>query len=192
MAGGDTIYQKEVRIRRITTLGHVAAQGLADPSRVRILEALAQKAMTADEIARALGSSGQKKATTTVRHHLEILKEAGLVEATKMVEARGAVMKYYAPTIRVYSCDMSGSAEADVDNKAAKLIDDTSAKLAKIVASIQSDRRFATLFSSKSGKCSEFFALEIMNAALAKAMTTTAAGAASASKVQQQQQQAAK
>jgi DNA-binding transcriptional ArsR family regulator len=183
MAGGDTVYQKEVRVRRITTLGHVAAQGLADPSRVRILEALAQKAMTADEIARALGSSGQKKATTTVRHHLEILKEAGLVEATRMVEARGAVMKYYAPTIRVYSCDTPGQAETDIDGKAAKLIDDTSAKLAKIVAGIQGDRRFAALVSSKNGKCSEFLALEILNAALAKAV---AAGVPAASKAQQQ------
>lgn len=165
-----TLFQKEVKVRRITTIGHVAAQGLADPSRVRILEALAQKPMTADEIARALGSSGQKKATTTVRHHLEILKQAGLVEATKMVEVRGAVMKYYAPTIRVYSCDAQAAA-ADLDARAAKLVDDASAKLAKVIAGIQNDKRFAALASSENGRCREFLALEIMNAALAKSMS---------------------
>lgn len=176
------LFQKEVKVERIITIGYVAARGLADPSRVRILEALAQKPMTADEIARALGSSGQKKATTTVRHHLEILKQAGLVEVAKMVEVRGAVMKYYAPTIRVYSCDAQAAA-ADFDSRAAKLVDDASTKLAKIMVGIQGDKRFAALASSENGRCKEFLALEIMNAALARAMS---AGKAA------QQQQAAK
>ena len=143
-------------------MSYMAAQGLGDPARIRILEVLAQKPMAADEIAKALGSSGFKKATTTIRHHLDTLKEAGLIEVAKMVEVRGAVMKYYSPTLRVYTCEPP----TDLDTKATKLIDDASSKMAKILAGIQADKRFAAL--DKDGKCREFIALEIVNAALAK------------------------
>jgi DNA-binding transcriptional ArsR family regulator len=158
-----TLLQKDVKIKRVTTLNHVAAQGLGDPARIKIMEVLAQKPMAADEIAKALGSSGFKKATTTIRHHLDTLKEAGLIEVAKMVEVRGAVMKYYSPTLKVYTCEPP----ADLDSKAGKLVDDTSAKLVKILSGIQADKRFAAL--DKDGKCKEFLALEIVNAALAKA-----------------------
>ena len=162
MAG--EIFHKDIKIKRVTTLSHVAAQGLADPVRLRILEILGAKPMSAEEIAKALGNAGHKKATTTVRHHLDALKQAGLVEAAKMVEVRGAVMKYYAATLRVYSCE----APADLDSKAAKMIDDTRSKLAKIINGVYQDKRFAGL--DKDGKCTEFLALEIINAALAKAV----------------------
>lgn len=162
MAG--EIFHKDIKIKRVTTLSHVAAQGLGDPVRLRILEILSTKPMSADEIAKALGNSGHKKATTTVRHHLDTLKEAGLIEAAKMVEVRGAVMKYYSATLKAYACE----APADLDSKAAKLIDDTSSKIAKILNGIYRDKRFSAL--DKDGKCAEFLALEIVNAALAKAV----------------------
>jgi DNA-binding transcriptional ArsR family regulator len=160
-----TIFQKDVKIRRVTTLNHIAAQGLNDPVRLRILEVLGSKPMSAEEIAKALGSSGLKKAITTIRHHLDMLKEAGLIEAAKMVEVRGAVMKYYSAKLKVYSCE----APADLDAKAARLIDDASNKLSKILKGIIEDKRFVAI-SDKEGKCREFLALEIMNAALAKAL----------------------
>lgn len=149
-------------------MNHLAAQGLGDPARLRILEVLANKPMTAEEIAKALAGSGLKKATTTVRHHLDTLKRAGLVEMAKMVEVRGAVMKYYSATVKAYSC----SAPADLDAKAAKTINDASVKLTKILNGIYKDKRFATL-AEKENKCKEFLAAEIMNAALARAMSTT-------------------
>src|SRR5919198_2598800 len=123
----ETLFQKDVSIKRVTTLGYSAAQALNDPVRIKILEILSHKQMPAEEIAKALGSSGYNKATTTVRHHLDTLKSAGLVQATKMVEVRGAVMKYYSPTLRAFSYDAP-----DLE-KYAKLVDDTSTKLLKIL-----------------------------------------------------------
>ncbi|AIC14714.1 putative transcriptional regulator, ArsR family [Nitrososphaera viennensis EN76] len=160
----DALFQKDVRVRRVTTLNHAAAQGLSDPARMRILELVSHKPMNAEEIAKALGNAGVKKATTTVRHHLDALKEAGLIEAARMVEVRGAVMKYYSATLRVFDCQ----APADLDSKALRLIDDVSGKLAKVLKSVHEDKRFLAL--DKDGKCREFLALEIINAALARAM----------------------
>lgn len=149
-------------------MSHQEAQGLGDPVRLRILEVLAHKPMNAEEIAKALAGSGLKKATTTVRHHLDTLKRAGLVETAKMVEVRGAVMKYYSATMKAYSC----SAPVDLDAKAAKTINDASVRMAKVLNGIYADKRFAAL-AEKEGKCKEFLAAEIMNAAFAKALETT-------------------
>lgn len=160
----DALFQKDVKIKRVTTLSHMAAQGLSDPARMKILELLSHKPMNADEIAKALGNAGVKKATTTIRHHLDTLKEAGLIEAARMVEVRGAVTKYYSATLRVFDCQ----APADLDSNASRLIDDTGGKLAKVLKSLHGDRRFLALV--KDGKCEEFLALEIISAALARAI----------------------
>lgn len=167
----ETLFQKEVKIKRVTTIGYSAAQALNDPVRIKILEILSHKQMSADEVAKALGSSGYKKATTTVRHHLDTLKSSGLVEATKMVEVRGAVMKYYAPTLRAFSYDTP-----DLD-KNAKLVEDTGTRLLKVLKGIIDDKKFASAFNGKDtcSQCKgdhyrEYVALEILNAALARAM----------------------
>jgi DNA-binding transcriptional ArsR family regulator len=169
----ETLFQKDVKIKRVTTLGYRAARALNDPVRIKILEILSHKQMSADEIVKALGSSGYKKATTTIRHHLDTLKGAGLIEATKMVEVRGAVMKYYAPTIRAFSYD----APAELEAKHAKLIDDTGTKLIKVIKGVLEDKKFTAAFAGKDacGQCKgdhykEYAALEIVNAALAKTM----------------------
>lgn len=167
----ETLFQKDVKIKRVTTLGHSAAHALNDPVRIKILEILSHKQMSAEEVAKALGSSGYKKTTTTVRHHLDTLKSSGLVEATKMVEVRGAVMKYYAPTLRTFNYD-----SPDLD-KHTKLVEDTGTRLLKVLKGIIDDKKFASAFSGKD-TCSlckgdhykEYVALEILNAALARAM----------------------
>src|SRR5919201_3926542 len=99
----ETLFQKDVRVKRVTTLGSNTAQALSDPVRMEILEILSHKQMSAEEIVKALDNSGYKKATTTIRHHLDTLKSAGLIQATKMTEVRGAVMKYYSPTLQAFS-----------------------------------------------------------------------------------------
>ncbi|HKZ61950.1 MAG TPA: winged helix-turn-helix domain-containing protein [Nitrososphaera sp.] len=169
MAG--TLFQKDVRIKRVTTLGHIAAQALNDPVRIKILEILSHKQMSAEEITKALGSSGYKKATTTIRHHLDTLKVAGLIEATRMVEVRGAVMKYYAPTLRAFSYDAP-----DLE-KHTKIVDDTGTKMLKVLKGVLEDKKFVTSFAGKDScnQCKvdhyrEYAALEILNAAIAKAM----------------------
>jgi len=167
----ETLFQKEVKIKRVTTLGYPTAQALNDPVRIKILEILSHKQMSADEITKALDSSGYKKATTTIRHHLDTLKGAGLIEATRMVEVRGAVMKYYAPTLRAFSYTTP-----DLE-KHTKLVDDIGTKLLKVLKSIIEDKKFTASFAGKDAcnQCKgdhykEYAALDILNAALAKAM----------------------
>jgi DNA-binding transcriptional ArsR family regulator len=167
-----TLFQKDATIKRVTTLDYHSAQALNDPLRIRILEILSHNQMNTEEIAKILGRSGHKKAITTIRHHLETLKNSGLIEVTKVVEVRGAVMKYYMATLRAFSYTAPNL------EKHSKLIDDTSSKLFKILKNMLQHEKFAASFSGKD-PCSlckaehykEYVALEILNAALARALT---------------------
>jgi DNA-binding transcriptional ArsR family regulator len=169
----ETLLQREVKTKRIATIGYRAAQALNDPVRVKILEIISHKPMSAEEIARSLASNGYKKATTTVRHHLQTLKDAALVETTRMVEVRGAVMKYYAPTLKAFSYEIP----FDLEERHAKLIDETSSRLFKIIRNIHDDKRFLGSLEKENGSsCNlckvnhfrEYLAFEIVNSALAR------------------------
>ncbi|HJU34427.1 MAG TPA: winged helix-turn-helix domain-containing protein [Nitrososphaera sp.] len=162
------LFEKEVRIKEVTTLGYRSAQALNDPVRIKILEILSHRQMTAEEISKLLKRAGHKKATTTVRHHVDTLKKAGLIEVTKIVEVRGAVKKYYKSTIRAFSYNIPNIEEHR------KLIEYTSSKLVKVLKSIVQDPKFLSEMSGKdacnlceSDHYKEYAALEILNKALA-------------------------
>jgi DNA-binding transcriptional ArsR family regulator len=169
MAG--TFFEKEVKMKRVTTLGYQSARALSDPIRIKILEILSHKQMTTEEIAKVLRRSGHKKATTTIRHHLDTLKTADLIEVTKMVEVRGAVRKYYMSTLRAFSYNVPNL------EKHSKLIEETSSRLLKVLRNIHEDGKFITEMSGKD-RCSlckgdhykEYVAIEVLNNALAKTL----------------------
>ena len=56
---------------------------------------LYNKNLNAEQITSQLKKEGHKKALTTTRHHLDILKESGLIEVVKIEESRGAITKFY-------------------------------------------------------------------------------------------------
>jgi DNA-binding transcriptional ArsR family regulator len=169
MAG--TFFEKEVKMKGVTTLRHQSARALNDPIRIKILEILSHKQMTTEELAKILRRSGHKKATTTIRHHLETLKNAGLIEVSKMVEVRGAVRKYYMSTLRAFSYDVPNL------EKHSKLVEDISSRLLKVLRNIHEDGKFITEVSGKDN-CSlckgdhykEYVAIEVLNNALARTL----------------------
>lgn len=170
----QVLLQKEVRTKRIVALDQSCARALSDRIRARILEMLSHKPMTAEELTKLLDSNGQKKAVTTVRHHLDCLRTAGLIEATRMVEVRGALKKYYSPTVRAFSY----AVPAGLDQNHAKLVRQASTKVLGILRTIHSDKDFLSAFAKCSPPCSmcksnhlrEYAAIEIINHAIAALM----------------------
>src|SRR5688500_3589850 len=163
------LFENEVKLKGVTTLGHQSAHALNDPVRIKILEILSHKQMTTEEISKILRRTGHKKATTTVRHHLDTLKTAGLIEVTKMVEVRGAVRKSYMPTLRAFSYNAPNL------EKHSKLIEETSSRLLKVLKKVLEDEKFVTEINGietcnlcKGDHYKEYVAFEILNAALAK------------------------
>ena len=168
MAG--TLFENQVKIRGVTTLGHQSAQALNDPIRIKILDILSHKQMTTEEISRMLRRSGLKKATTTIRHHLDSLKNAGLIEVSKIEEVRGAIKKYYMPTLRAYSYENVIKLEIH-----SKLIEVTSLRMLKILKNVIEDEKFVVEETGKDicnickgDHYKEYAALEILNKALAR------------------------
>jgi len=89
----STLLEKQIKVNHIVTTSIEHARAIEDPARAKIVEMLYRQALSADQVTSALKKAGYKKALTTVRHHLEILKNSGLIEIAKIEESRGAIKK---------------------------------------------------------------------------------------------------
>ena len=116
--------------------------------------------MSADQIATALKKTGYKKALTTVRHHLEILKESGLIEIVKIEESRGAITKYYGTSTKLLDFETP----EDFESKYSKVIDNTSVKIEKILKGLTP--KTSKTKGKKSEEYSQYLVMEIMNRAM--------------------------
>lgn len=102
------IFRKEVRITHVIALSVEKARALEDPIRAAMVDLLSERPMSVEELVKELKRFGKKydKAPTTIRHHLDLLKKAGLVELVRVEEAGGAVLKYYSARARFYGYEV--------------------------------------------------------------------------------------
>ena len=89
------LMEKEISTDRIITANYEMFRALDDPIRGKIVELLNKKQLNVEQITRRLKKFGYKKAVTTIRHHIENLKDSGLIEIIKIEESRGAITKEY-------------------------------------------------------------------------------------------------
>jgi DNA-binding transcriptional ArsR family regulator len=99
------LLESDVPIREVVTTDPEKAKALENDVRVKILDMLAAEEMTIEEIHDELHRRGEDKADTTVRHHVNVLKDAGMVEIARLEEAGGGTRKYYKSNTRVFSYD---------------------------------------------------------------------------------------
>ena len=118
------LLKKNISVNRIITIGIEHAKAVDDPLRVKILQILYNKQLDAYRITQHLKKFGHKKALTTIRHHLDILKTAGLIEIVKIEESRGAIIKYYGTSAKFLEFDLPG----DFNSRYASIIKSTSLK----------------------------------------------------------------
>jgi DNA-binding transcriptional ArsR family regulator len=147
---------------------------MEDEARATMINILSHKSLSTEQIARELRKAGYEKATTTVRHHLDILKDCGLIEIVRVQEVRGAVMKYYAATAKFLGFENSFDSK-----KYSGAVNDTAVKLLKIVNSVVA--RYGSLIKSAESPvcmyCStqhgkEYTIIEIINRAMAEMIQT--------------------
>lgn len=82
------------------------AKALSDEIRLFILDLLSKKPMSVHEIAEELKSRGMFKNINTIRYHLQVLKDAGLIELVRTEEVKGGILKYYASKRKVYTYEV--------------------------------------------------------------------------------------
>ena len=156
----STLLEKQIRVNRIVTTSAEQARAIEDPVRARIVGTLYRQSLTADQITSALEKSGLKKALTTIRHHIEILKESGLVEIVKIQESRGSITKYYSTSTKLLDFEMPD----DFESKYSKVIEKTAMRVEKILKGLPT--KTAKTKGKVSEEYSQYLAVEIMNRAM--------------------------
>jgi len=126
------LMEREITIDRIMLANYDVFKALDDPIRGKIVQLLHKKQLNVEQITRRLKKFGYKKAVTTIRHHVEILKDSGLIEIVKIEESRGAVTKYYGSSTKLLDFTLP----LDFDKNYSKIITKTLPKLRKLVNSI--------------------------------------------------------
>ncbi len=156
----STLLEKPIKVNRIVTTSIEHARAIEDPARAKVVEILYHQSLSADQITTALKKAGFKKALTTVRHHLEILKGSGLIEIVRIEESRGAITKYYSTSTKL----LGFQTPEDFDSKYSKIIDSTSGKIEKILKGLKP--KTSKSKGKKSAEYSQYLVMEIMNRAM--------------------------
>ena len=151
------LMEKEIGTDRIIAANYEMSRALDDPIRGKIVELLNKKQLNVEQITRRLKKFGYKKAVTTIRHHIEILKDSGLIEIIKIEESRGAITKYYGSSTKL----LDFSLPPDFDENYSKIILKTSLKLEKIIGPIL--KNFSKTRKIQQINYNKYIVMEIMN-----------------------------
>ena len=152
--------EKEVTIDRIITANYDVFKALYDPIRGKIVQLLNKKQLNVEQITRRLKKFGYKKAVTTIRHHIEILKDSGLIEIVRIEESRGAITKYYGSSTKLLDFTLP----LDFDENYSKLISKTSLKLGKVISPIL--KNFSKTRKIQQINYNNYIIMEIINRAM--------------------------
>lgn len=162
----STLLEKNIKVNHIVTTSIDQAHAIEDPLRAKIVEILYHKSMTAEQITKQLHKSGFKKALTTIRHHLDILKESGMIEISKIEETRGAITKYYGTSTKL----LGYNAPEDFDTKYSSAIKNVSKKLEDILKYVAPKAAPKSKKQKTNSMYSQYVMVEIMNRAMAQVM----------------------
>jgi DNA-binding transcriptional ArsR family regulator len=152
--------EKEVTIDRIIAANYDVFKALDDPIRGKIVQLLNKKQLNVEQITRRLKKFGYKKAVTTIRHHIEILKDSGLIEIVRIEESRGAITKYYGSSTKLLDFTLP----LDFDENYSKLISKTSLKLGKVIGPIL--KNFSKTRKIQQINYNNYIIMEIINRAV--------------------------
>jgi DNA-binding transcriptional ArsR family regulator len=124
------------------------SDAIDEPMRAMILDILSEEALTASEVHERLADRGVDRTENTVRHHINELRDAGLVDVVRFEEGRGGTTKYYHANTIILSYSLPDSADAVVEemidavqpqltDALTTLTDEYDHALAEIVADMQ-------------------------------------------------------
>ncbi|MCU4716936.1 winged helix-turn-helix domain-containing protein [Halapricum hydrolyticum] len=108
-------FASEVTIDDIVVRDTDVSRAVEEPLRAMILDMLAEQAMSIDQLHESLTERGYDRTENTVRHHVNELRDAGLVEIARLEEGRGGTKKFYEANTIVLSYALPDDREADIE-----------------------------------------------------------------------------
>ncbi len=91
------------------------SDAIDEPMRAMVLDILADDALTASDVHERLADRGIERTENTVRHHINELRDAGLVDVVRFEEGRGGTTKYYGANTIVLSYSLPESSEPAIE-----------------------------------------------------------------------------
>lgn len=171
---GD-IFRQDIKRRELLVTDAKRSKAISDPIRTAIIQILSEKEGSIADIKEKLEKQGISIAPTTVRHHVDILKKAGLIQLTRLVDSRGGVLKYYASRVKV----IQHKAPENFDEVLGSVQTEASEDMLEIIWKMLKGHKSEIMQVVKSVKacpyCSdehfiEYVLVEILNRAIAEAI----------------------
>ena len=156
----SVLLEKKISVNNILTVNTICAKAIEDEIRAKILQLLYKKRLNAVQITKRLKKLGYKKALTTIRHHIEILKDAGLIEVIKIEESRGGITKYYGTSTKLIAFTIP----LDFEKKYSSIIQLTSSKLEKVLNLVL--KKTSKYRKSNQAEYNDYLVMEIFNRAM--------------------------
>jgi len=147
-------------VNNILTVNTICAKAIEDEIRAKILQLLYKKRLNALQITKRLKKLGYKKALTTIRHHIEILRDAGLIEVIKIEESRGGITKYYGTSTKL----IAFTTPLDFEKKYLSTIQLASSKLEKVLNLVL--KKTSKYRKSNQAEYNDYLVMEIFNRAM--------------------------
>ena len=156
----SVLLEKKISVNNILTVNTICAKAIEDEIRAKILQLLYKKRLNAVQITKRLKKLGYKKALTTIRHHIEILKDADLIEVIKIEESRGGITKYYGTSTKL----IAFTTPLDFEKKYSSIIQLTSSKLEKVLNLVL--KKTSKYRKSNQAEYNDYLVMEIFNRAM--------------------------
>ena len=111
----------DVELRDIAVRDTDVSAAVDEPFRAMILDMLAEREMSVGDVHAELADRGFERTENTVRHHVNELRDAGLVEVARLEERRGGTTKFYRANTIVLSYALPGGADEAIDEMAERV-----------------------------------------------------------------------
>ena len=162
----STLLEKQITVNRTLTVTAIHASAIADMTRAKIVKLLYHKTLTAEQLVAKLTKQGHKKALTTIRHHVNVLRTAGLIDIVRVDETRGGVTKYYGTSTRILTCDIP----ENFDSKYSASLKIASKELEELVRSLSSKIEHKSIKQKTDPAYTQCIIAEILNRAMTSIM----------------------
>ena len=156
----SVLLEKKINVNNILTVNTIRAKAVEDEVRAKILQLLYKKRLNAVQITKKLKKLGYRKALTTIRHHIEILKDSGLIEVIKIEESRGGVTKYYGTSTKL----LAFTTPLDFEKKYSSIIQLTSSRLEKVLNLVL--KKTSKYRKQNQAEYNDYLMMEIFNRAM--------------------------
>lgn len=130
-----TEFVSDVTIDDIAVRDTNVSSAIDEPLRAMILDMLADQAMTVGGVHEALADQGFERTENTIRHHVNELRDAGLVEIARLEEGRGGTTKYYEANTIV----LSYAIPDDAEGRLAEMVDTIQPDVAALVETLRGE-----------------------------------------------------